>query len=125
MNCFITDAGFRNSIVNDLRQLDYKRVVDTLICNCGGGKAGGSPVSVLGNNLAQSLSVSEPKKAEIGVVLNSLLPFMYEVENIRLNLMARSVSGKHIKVVIEDCCMVKKNGKLLMQECYVNQQGHV
>ena len=38
MNSFITDAGFRNSIVNDLRQLDYKRVVDTLICNCGSSK---------------------------------------------------------------------------------------
>lgn len=116
MNCFITDAGFRNSIVNDLRQLDYKRVVDTLICNCGSSKTKRSSVSVLGNDLAQSLSVKEPKKAEIGVVLNSLLPFMYEVKNIRLNSMVRSVSGKHIKLVIEDCYMVKKNGKLLMQE---------
>ena len=116
MNSFITDAGFRNSIVMDFKQLNYKRIVDTLICNCGSSRAKGSPVSVLGNNLAQSLSVNEPKKAEIGVVLNSLLPFMYEVENIRLNSMVRSVSGKHIKLVIEDCYMIKKNGKLLMQE---------
>ena len=116
MNSFITDAGFRNSIVMDFKQLNYKRIVDTLICNCGSSRTKGSPVSVLGNNLAQSLSVKEPKKAEIGVVLNSLLPFMYEVENIRLNSMVRSVSGKHIKLVIEDCYMIKKNGKLLMQE---------
>ena len=119
MNCFINDAGFRNSIVMDFKQMNYKRIVDTLICTCGNSKKNGSPVSVLGNNLAQSLSVSEPKKAEIGVILNSLVPFMYEVENIRLNSMARSVSGKHIKLVIEDCYMVKKNGKLLMQEAYM------
>lgn len=116
MNSFITDAGFRNSIVMDFKQLNYKRIVDTLICNCGSSRAKGSPVSVLGNNLAQSLSVNEPKKAEIGVVLNSLLPFMYEVENIRLNSMARSVSGKHIKFVIYDMGMVRKYGNILLQE---------
>ena len=120
MNSFITDNEFRESLVLDIKSEDYLRVVDTICCNCGVHKNKKDyklkDVVVLGNDKAQSVYNTSCKKAELGVILNSLNPFMFEVLKIRVYSMDRSIAGKCINAVLRDLGVVRRYGKLYYKD---------
>lgn len=126
MDNFIMDENFRNSICRDIANRRFDRVADTIQINCIDG--GQDALCKLGNLLViyrirnQTNGNSEIKRLEMGIILNSLMPFMIEVYKIKINTRAKSVFGRLMNEIFTDLHIKKFNCRLykIGKDNYVN-----
>ena len=127
MNSFITSDSFRVSLCQKLRFYDIgevcygglrsadsvdklDKIVVELSLSCG--KGVGSSAYVLGNSHTKELYRISPKKAELTLILNSLVLFMVEVYKMKLHTCSKSVLTKHINDLLKDFNLERIAGKL-------------
>ena len=116
MDNFIMNENFRNSICSDVVNRRFNRISDTIQVNCIDG--GHDTLYSLGNHIVknrirnQTKDNSEMKRLEIGVVLNSLMPFMIEAYKIKINTRAKSVFSRLMNELFLELHITKYNGRL-------------
>lgn len=126
MDNFIMDENFRNSICRDIANRRFDRVIKTIQINCIDSCR--NALCKLGNLFViymvrkQTNGNSEIKRLEMGIILNSLMPFMIEVYKIKINTRAKSVFGRLMNEIFTDLHIKKFNCRLykIGKDDYIN-----
>ena len=120
-------SGGRLRSLSEYSSREYKGVVDYLKYNCV--KKAESPVIDLGNEHTKDLYKTRPKKAELALILNSLVPFMVEVYKMKLRTSSNYVFTRHINGILDDFNLGVITGKsniiYTSKEDKMGYDGHV
>ena len=104
MELFINSEEFRNSIgkavCSDIPAKVYDLCLDIVSIK-------GREVFYL-NDVAMMEGVNRPKKAQLGVMMQSLLPTLIRINELRLHYMHRSQLSKHMTMTLTDLSVIRR-----------------